>query len=82
MSKKSRKVRAMSKVAATSWQTGAGAAQQKAPPASAKTQLTAATASLHPVNYDYVKSDLVRIAVIAGVLILTLIILTFIPALK
>jgi hypothetical protein len=82
MSKKSRKVRARGKVAETSRLPGAGAAQQKAQPASAKAQLNAAAASLHPVNYDYVKSDLVRIAVIAGVLILTLVILTFVPALK
>ena len=82
MAKKSRKVRARSKVAETSRQPGAGTAQQKAQPASAKAQLNAATASLNLVNYDYVKSDLVQIAVIAGVLILTLIILTFIPALK
>jgi hypothetical protein len=82
MSKKSRKVRARGKVAETSRQPGAGPAQQKSQPASAKAQLNAAAASLQAVNYDYVKSDLVRIAVIAGVLILTLIILTFVPALK
>ena len=81
MAKKSRKVRARSKVAETSRQPGAGPVQQKAQPASAKTQLNAA-AALNPVNYDYVKSDLVRIAVIAGVLLLILVILTFVPALK
>jgi len=37
---------------------------------------------LQPQNYDYVKSDLVSIAIIAGALILVLIVLTFIPALK
>jgi hypothetical protein len=82
MAKKSRKVRARGKVAETSRLPGAVAVQQKGQPASSKAQLNAAAASLHPVNYDYVKSDLVRIAVIAGVLIVILVVLTFIPALK
>jgi hypothetical protein len=82
MAKKSRKVRARSRVAETSRQPGARPAQQNAQPASAKAQLNAAAVSVQPVNYDYVKSDLVRVAVIAGALILILVILTFVPALK
>jgi hypothetical protein len=39
-------------------------------------------AAAQPQSYSYVKSDLINIAVIAGILILVLIILTFIPALK
>jgi hypothetical protein len=82
MAKKSRKVRARSRVAETSRQPGARPAQQKAQLASAKAQLNVAAASVHPQNYDYVKSDLLRIAVIAGALILVLVMLTFVPALK
>ncbi|MCX5992843.1 MAG: hypothetical protein NT177_01350 [Chloroflexi bacterium] len=80
MAKKSRRNRARGKVAETSRQPDARPAQQKAQPSAAKAQVMAA--SLQPVNYDYVKSDLVRIAVIAGVLLLILIMLTFVPALK
>jgi hypothetical protein len=81
MAKKSRKARARSRVVDTTRQPDARPAQQKAQPASGKAQLTAAVA-IKPQNYDYVKNDLVRIAVIAGVLLLVLIILTFVPALK
>jgi predicted RND superfamily exporter protein len=81
MAKKSRKARSRSRVVETARQPDARPAQQKAQPASAKAQLNAAVA-IQPQNYDYVKSDLVRIAVIAGILILVLIILTFVPALK
>ena len=81
MAKKSRKARARSRVAETTRQPDARPAQQKAQPASAKAQVNAAVA-IQPQNYDYVKTDLVRIAVIAGVLLLVLIILTFVPALK
>lgn len=80
MAKKSRRNRARGKVAETSRQPDARPAQQKAQPSAPKAQVMAA--SLQPVNYDYVKSDLVRIAVIAGVLLLILIMLTFVPALK
>jgi hypothetical protein len=82
MAKKSRKARVRSRVAETSRQPGARPAPQKAQPASAKAQVNAAVVTVQPQNYDYVKSDLVRIAVIAGALILVLIILTFVPALK
>jgi len=74
MAKKSRKARYRGKVAGTS--------QQKAQPVSTKAQVNAAATTAQPQNYSYVKSDLVRIAVIAGALILVLIILTFVPALK
>jgi len=80
MAKKSRKNRARVKVAETPRQPDARLAQQKAQPSNAKTHVMAA--AVQPVNYDYVKSDLVTIAVIAGSLILILIILTFVPALR
>jgi len=82
MAKKSRKARARSRVAETSRQPDARPAQQKAQPATAKAQVNAAAAAVQPQNYGYVKSDLVRIAVIAGALILVLVMLTFVPALK
>jgi hypothetical protein len=82
MAKKSRKSRARNRVAETSRQPNARPAQQKAQLAPAKAQLNAVATAVQPQSYDYVKSDLVRIAVIAGALILVLIILTFIPALK
>jgi hypothetical protein len=82
MAKKSRKTRAMSRVAETSRQPLARPAQQKAQPSSTKAQVSAAAIAVQPQNYSYVKSDLVRIAVIAGALILILVILTFVPALK
>ena len=83
MAKKSRKARNRSRaVSEPSRQTDARAAQQKGQPVPSKKQVTAAAVAVQPQNYSYVKSDLVRIAIIAGVLILILIILTFVPALK
>jgi len=82
MAKKSRKSRTRNRVADTSRQPNARPVQQKALPATAKVQVNAVATSSQPQSYDYVKSDLVRIAVIAGVLILALIIMSFIPALK
>jgi hypothetical protein len=41
-----------------------------------------AASVMQPGNYDYVKSDVIRIGLIAGALLLILIVLTFIPALK
>ena len=84
MSKKSRKARARGRVEPIT-----PVASSRPQP---KVQATAQVASRQPAvtaaaafqakNYDYVKSDLVRIVIIAGSLILILIILTFIPALK
>jgi len=82
MAKKSRKSRARSRVTGRSRQPASNPAQQKAQPVPAKAQVKAVAAALQPQNYDYVKSDLVSIAIIAGALILVLIVLTFIPALK
>jgi len=82
MAKKSRKARAKGRVVETSRQPESRPAQQKAQSASSKSQVSAVAAAIQPQNYSYVKSDLIRIAVIAGALILVLIILTFIPALK
>ena len=82
MAKKSRKSRSRNRVADTSRQPNARPVQQKAQPASTKAQVNAVATSFQPQSHDYVKSDLVRIAVIAGVLILVLIIMSFVPALK
>jgi len=81
MSKKSRKNRSRSRAPEAS-RPDARPAQQKAQPVRSKPQVNAVAATLQPQNYSYVKSDLINIAVIAGILILVLIILTFIPALK
>jgi hypothetical protein len=82
MAKKSRKARARGRVSETTRQPAATPAQQKAQPSSAKAQLNAAAVATQPQNYNYVKTDLVSIAVIGGALILILVILTFVPALK
>jgi len=82
MSKKSRKNRSRSRGIETTARPNTGPAQQKAQPARSKAQGNSVAAVLQPQNYSYVKSDLIRIAIIAGILILVLIILTFVPALK
>ncbi|MBN1689943.1 MAG: hypothetical protein JW901_02845 [Dehalococcoidia bacterium] len=82
MSKKSRKNRSRSRAIETTARPNTGPAQQKAQPARSKAQVNSVAAVLQPQNYSYVKSDLIRIAIIAGILILVLIILTFVPALK
>ena len=51
-------------------------------PVASKQQAPTAAAVFQAKSYDYVKSDLVRIAIIAGSLIVILIILTFIPGLR
>lgn len=81
MSKKSRKNRSRSRAPEAS-RPDARPAQQKAQPGRSKSQVNAVAAALQPQNYSYVKSDLISIAIIAGILIMVLIILTFIPALK
>ena len=82
MAKKSRKARTRSRVANTSRQPDARTTQQKGQFVPSNKQVSTAAISIQPQNYSYVKSDLVRIAIIAGALILVLIILTFVPALK
>ncbi|MGA2158604.1 MAG: hypothetical protein WB588_01900 [Dehalococcoidia bacterium] len=84
MSKKSRKARARGRIEPIA--PVAGSRMQP------KIQATVQVASRQPAptaaaifqtkSYDYVKSDLIRIVIIAGSLILILIILTFIPALR
>ncbi|MDD5398387.1 MAG: hypothetical protein PHU70_04820 [Dehalococcoidia bacterium] len=81
MSKKSRKNRSRSRAPEAS-RSDARPAQQNAQPARSKPQVSAVATALQPQNYNYVRSDLIRIAIIAGTLILALIIMTFIPALK
>jgi hypothetical protein len=80
MSKKSRKIKTKSKAIQPVANTNTGNL-----PASAIGKMGAPVAAatvFQAKNYDYVKSDLVRISIIAGALILILIILTFVPALK
>lgn len=80
MSKKSRKIKTKGKVIQP-----VASASNAGLPASAigkRGAPVAAAIAVQAKNYDYVKSDLVRIGIVAGVLILILIILTFVPALK
>jgi hypothetical protein len=80
MSKKSRKIKTKGKAIQSVANTNTGSL-----PASAigkRAAPVAAAVAFQPKNYDYVKSDLVRIGIIASALILILIILTFVPALK
>jgi len=81
MSKKSRKNRSRGRAPEAS-RPNTGPAQQQAQPSRSKQQVNVAATALQPQNYSYVKSDLINIAIIAGILILVLIILTFIPAFK
>jgi len=85
MSKKSRRVRAKSRVSEPAQRAEARPIQSAAQPAAkamAKQPAGVAASVIQPGNYDYVKSDIIRIGIIAGALILILIVLTFIPALK
>ena len=80
MSKKSRNIKTKNKAIQPVAKTNAAGL-----PASAigkRGAPVAAAIAVQAKNYDYVKSDLVRIGIVAGVLILILIILTFVPALK
>lgn len=80
MSKKSRKTKTKGK--SVQPVAKANAASLPASAIGKRVAPVAAAVAFQPKSYDYVKSDLVRIGVIAGVLILILVILTFIPALK
>ena len=80
MSKKSRKIKTRGKGVQPS--PGANAANLPASAIGKRVAPIAAAVAIQPKSYDYVKSDLVRIGIIAAVLILILIVLTFIPALK
>jgi hypothetical protein len=80
MSKKSRKIKNKSK--AIQPVAGTNTANLPASAIGKRGAPVAAAIAFQPKNYDYVKSDLVRIAIIASALILILIILTFVPALK
>jgi hypothetical protein len=80
MSKKSRKIKTRGK--AVQPVVGQNAAGLPTSTIGKRGAPVAAAIAFQPKNYDYVKSDLVRIAIIASALILILVILTFIPALK
>jgi hypothetical protein len=86
MAKKSRRARATTKAAAPVKQT-TNAAQSTANTAAATKSYSrrgaaAPAAVIQPANYDYVKSDLIQIGIIAALLLVIMIILTFIPALR
>ena len=80
MSKKSRKIKNKSKAIQPA--SGTGAANLPSSAIGKRGAPLSAAIAFQPKNYDYVKSDLVRIAIIAGALILIMVVLTFIPALK
>ena len=85
MSKKSRRARAKSRgvqVAPVVAGRPVQAPVRQAGPSISKQQPVAVAAPITAHMYDYVKGDLIRIAVIAGILLLILIILTFVPSLK
>ena len=86
MAKKSRKARVKSRIAEPVQSKNAPVTQAKAtspaPSRGARKVTSAAAAVIQPVDYKYVKTDLIRIGIIAGALILILVILTFIPALR
>ncbi len=85
MSKKSRRVRAKSRVSEPSHRAEALPMQSTVRPAvrtMARQPAGVVASVMQPGNYDYVKSDVIRIGLIAGALLLILIVLTFIPALK
>ncbi|MBN1375393.1 MAG: hypothetical protein JXA01_04490 [Dehalococcoidia bacterium] len=87
MGKKSRRIRAKGKIAESSQRPVTPVSQSRASSATAvKGNSRQAAGSVAPVlyavNHDYVKSDLIRIGIIAGALILIMVILTFIPALN
>jgi hypothetical protein len=84
MAKKSRRTRAQVRIAGSNDRPGAKQSQPAvaAPRRVARQSANVAAVAQQPVNYDYVKSDLVQIGIIAGVLILIIIVLTFVPALK
>ena len=80
MSKKSRKIKTKSR--AVQPVSGANTTNLPASAIGKRGAPAAVVVAFQPKNYDYVKSDLVRIGIVASVLILILIILTFVPALK
>ena len=82
MSKKSRKIKTKIKAKAVQPVGSTGAASLPASAIGKRGAPVAAAVAFQPKNYDYVKSDLVRIGIVASVLILILIVLTFVPALK
>ena len=80
MSKKSRKIKTKGK--ANKSISNTNTANLPASAIGKRVAPVAAAIAFQPKNYDYVKSDLVRIGIIASALILILILLTFVPALK
>jgi len=87
MAKKSRRARATTKAAAPDQQTANAVSQSTANTVAATKSYSrrgngAPAAVIQPANYDYVKTDLIQIGIIAAALLVIMIILTFIPALR
>ena len=85
MAKKSRRARATTRTSAAPQQpeNNQPAQNQVASRRSARQQpVVAAVNVLQAGHYDYVKEDLIRIGILAAVLFVILIVLTFIPALR
>lgn len=86
MAKKSRRARVKNKAAEPSQrpavQSVKAVADSGIPTKNNNRQAAVQTAAIKPTNYEYVKSDLVMIGIIAAALILIMIVLTFIPALR
>jgi hypothetical protein len=80
MAKKAKKIQNKGKPAAVA----AGAKGGSLPVSSISKTSAARPAAIvaQTQNYDYVKTDLVRIGIIAGVLLLILVVLTLVPSLK
>lgn len=80
MAKKSKKVRAKSKVAVASPFAGSGSL----PASSISRQIASrpVAAAVQPQNYSYVKSDLVQIGIIVAVLLIIMVVLSFVPSLR
>lgn len=85
MAKKSRKTKPIYRTGSTPIQkAGQKQSVETSIPANVTRKTVSSPSSViqQPANYSYVKSDLVQIGIIASVLVLIIIVLTFIPALR
>lgn len=82
MAKKSRRARTVNRATAPAQSPAGRQSRPAATSAARKTSAAVAAFVQTPANYDYVKSDLVRIGIIAGALIIITVVLTFVPALR
>lgn len=86
MAKKSRRARVKNKASEPSQRPAVQSAKAVAdtviPSKNNNRQAAVQSSAIKPVNYEYVKSDLIMIGIIAAALILIMVVLTFIPALR